>query len=99
MAGTLILKLLARLVDLAIRSVIFIVPVALVAYWCDVQPTWKLFAFVFFCNFWSDVVFNAKEDTTRQDKRAAVLERKVAALTSAQVAVEARKVTRSMTSA
>jgi hypothetical protein len=97
MAGTLILKLLARLVDLAIRSVIFIVPVALVAYWCDVQPTWKLFAFVFFCKFWSDVVFNAKDDSTRQDEQAAAIKRKVAMLTSAQVAVEARKLTRAIT--
>jgi hypothetical protein len=92
-SGTALLKPLAQLVDLGIRSIIFIVPAAIVAYWCDVQPTWKLFAFVAFCSFWSSVVFGAKEDSIRQDDRP-VVKRTVEVMPPAQVAAEARKSTR-----
>jgi hypothetical protein len=95
MSGMLFLKkLLTGLVDTAIRSIIFIVPTALVAYWCDVQPTWKLFAFVAFCSFWSSVVFSAKEDSAKTDERPTVIARTAEVMTPAQVAAEARKATR-----
>jgi hypothetical protein len=96
MTGTLFLKWLARLVEFAIRLLIFIVPVALVAHWCDLQPTWKLFAFVGFWSFWSSVVFSAKEESAKQEDRPAVIERKVEVMSPAQVAVEARKSTRAL---
>src|ERR1700748_2340353 len=59
-SGDAIPKLLGRLVDLAIRAILFVVGVTIAAYWCDVQPTWKLFAFMGFWAFWSRTVFGAK---------------------------------------
>ena len=93
MTGTLISKWLAQLADMAIRSVLFILPVTLVAYWCEVQPSWKLFAFACFWSFWSGVVFHEKEPARENDRQPAI-ERKVETLTPAQVAAEARKSTR-----
>jgi hypothetical protein len=87
-------------VKTGIRSVIFGVPTAFVAQWCDVQPTWKSIAFMMFCIIWSDCVFGSKEDrsgpsagendppTARHQKAAAVV------LTPAEVAAEARKLSR-----
>jgi hypothetical protein len=87
-------KLVARLIDLGVRGVIFIVPVTLVAYWFDVPPTWKLFAFVGFWSFWSSVVFGAKADSAKPDERPTVTARTVEVMSPAQVAAEARKATR-----
>jgi hypothetical protein len=84
-------------VTTAIRLIIFSVPTAYVAQWCDVQPTWKSMAFVMFCIFWSGCVFDTKSSrSARQGDPSAAGNRKAAAdvLTPAQVAAEARKLTR-----
>jgi hypothetical protein len=82
-------------VEIGVRSIIFAVPVAFVAQWCGVPPTWKLMAFVIFCLFWHDCAFGGK-DSAKQDDLSAVGRRKAAAdvMTPAQVAAAARKLTR-----
>jgi hypothetical protein len=87
-------------VKLAIKSIIFGVPTAFVAQWCDVQPTWKSIAFMMFCIIWSDCVFASKEDrsgpSAGESDPSALKHQKAAAeiLTPAQVAAEARKLSR-----
>ena len=83
-------------VKLAIKSIIFGVPTAFVAQWCDVQPSWKSIGFMMFCIIWSDCVFGSKEDTSARpgDPSAADNQKAAAVLTPAQVAVEARKLSR-----
>lgn len=87
-------------VKLGIRSIIFGVPTAFVAQWCDVQPTWKSIAFMMFCIIWSDCVFGSKEDRSSQSAEpadpSAIKNQKAAAvvLTPAEVAAEARKLSR-----
>jgi hypothetical protein len=87
----LFVKLLALFVDTAIRSIIFIVPTAFVAKWCDVPLTSKSALFMMFCIFWSDCVSGAKERSAQQGDPPAAEKRKVTAvLTPAEVAAEAR---------
>jgi hypothetical protein len=87
-------------VKLGIKSIIFGVPASFVAQWCDVQPTWKSIAFMMFCIIWSDCVFGSKEDRPGQSAKpgdpSGVSHPKAAAeiLTPAQVAAEARKLSR-----
>jgi hypothetical protein len=87
-------------VKLSIRSIIFGVPMAFVAQWCDVQPTWKSIAFMMFCIVWSDCVFGSKEDrsgrSAKQGDPSAANNQNAAAvvMTPAQVAAEARKLSR-----
>jgi len=86
-------------VNIAVRSIIFATPTAYVAQWCDVQPTWKSMAFVMFCVFWSECVFDTKGGASRQSAKQAgpsVNQRKPAAavMTPAEVAAEARKLWR-----
>jgi len=95
-SGDAIPKLLGRLVDLAIRAILFVVGVTIAAYWCDVQPTWKLFAFMGFWAFWSRTVFGAKGEWGKPEVQPAVIARKVEVMTPAQVAAEARKTTRAV---
>jgi hypothetical protein len=85
-------------VEIGIRSIIFAIPVALVARWCDVQPTWKSMAFLMFFCFWYDCAFGGK-DSARQGNSSAAGNRKAAAIvmTPAQVAAEARKLGRRST--
>jgi hypothetical protein len=80
-------------VEIGIRSIIFAIPVAFVAQWCGVPPSWKSFAFVMFCCFWNDCVFGGKGDSASQGDPSAAGNRKAAAIamTPAQVAAEARK--------
>jgi hypothetical protein len=88
---------LARsLVETAIRLVIFTVPVALVATWCGVPPTWQSAAFIAFCIVWSGVVFAEKVEEANQTAlpAAETPKRTVGLLTPADVAFEARKSTR-----
>ena len=82
-------------VEVGIRSMIFAIPVALVARGCDVPASWKSVAFVMFCIFWHDCAFGTKDPAERGD-RPAVKRRKAAAevMTPAQVAAEARKLMR-----
>ena len=83
-------------VEMGIRSIIFGIPVAFVAQWCGMPPTWKSFAFVMFCCFWNDCVFGGKGDSAKQGDPSAAGNRKAAAIvmTPAQVAAEARKLAR-----
>ena len=87
-------------VKLGIKSIIFGVPATFVAQWCDVQPTWKSIAFMMFCIIWSDCVFGSKEDrsgpSAGESDLSAAGNPKAAAvvLTPAQVAAEARKLSR-----
>jgi hypothetical protein len=37
-----------------VRPIVFTVPLSIVAKWCDLQPTWQLFVWTFFCLVWSD---------------------------------------------
>jgi hypothetical protein len=37
-----------------VRPIVFVLPLAPVAWWCDIQPTWKTAALTFFCIFWAD---------------------------------------------
>ena len=82
--------------ETAIRLAIFTFPVSLVAKWCDVPPSWKSAVFMAFCIVWSGVVFGSKDDSARQDEPppAEPPKRTVAQLTRAEVAFEARKLTR-----
>jgi hypothetical protein len=87
-------------VKLGIRSIIFGVPTAFVAQWCDVQPTWKSIAFMMFCIIWSDCVFGSKEEqsgqSAKQSDPSAASNQKAAAavMTPAEVTAEARKLSR-----
>ncbi len=86
-------------VKTGIRLIIFAVPIAYVAEWCDVQPTWKSMAFVMFCVIWSDCVFDTKGGGSSQSAKQgdpSVNRQKAAAviLTPAEVAAEARKLSR-----
>jgi hypothetical protein len=86
-----LVKLLAQFLETAIRSIIFILPTIFVAKWCDVPLTGKSALFMMFCIFWSDCVSgSAKQgDPPAADKRKGT-----AVLTPAEVAAEARKLTR-----
>jgi hypothetical protein len=90
-----VVKAVARVtVEGLIRGTIFVVPVAFVAQWCGVPPTWNTIAFVAFCLFWSDCVDGRKKDATGPDSSSAVKHRNTATvLTPAEVAAEARKLT------
>jgi hypothetical protein len=87
-----------NLVDMALRSIAFGVPVAFVAHWCGVEPTWKTIALVAFCIIWADCVApkrdqasspaKPEEPSDNGNRRAAA-----AILTPAQVAYQARKLT------
>jgi hypothetical protein len=83
-------------VKMAIRSVIFAVPVAYVAQWCDVPPNSKSMVFMMFCIIWSDCVFDTKSSrsTTQVDPSAKHRKPAAAVMTPAEVAAEARKLSR-----
>ena len=85
-------------VKMGIRSIIFAVPMVYVAQWCDVPPTWKSMVFMMFCIIWSDCVFDAKasgRSASQGDSSAANHQKKAAeVMTPAQVAAEARKLSR-----
>jgi hypothetical protein len=84
---------MVNLVELMIRSVIFAVPVAFVAQWWEVEPTWKTVAFVAFCMVWSGCL--ERSSPSRPDEPSEAGSRKGPAeiLTRAEVAFEARKLT------
>jgi hypothetical protein len=79
-----------------IRAILFALPVALVAKWCDVQPTWKSAAFTVFCIFWSSALFDERPTSGERDNQHAPErpKRTVVLLTPAEVAAEARKMAR-----
>lgn len=83
-------------IETAIRFVIFVFPVSWVGQWAGVTPGWKLMVFVVFFLLWSDIVLGTKDKPARQGDRLAAEtpRRTVAPLTPAEVADEARKVTR-----
>jgi hypothetical protein len=37
-----------------VRPLVFVLPLIVVAQWCDIEPTWKIAALTFFCIFWAD---------------------------------------------
>jgi hypothetical protein len=84
---------MGTIVGTGLRLIIFLIPTALVARWCDVPLTWKSVAFVVFWSVWHGCVFGEREASARQDDRSAVDNRKASAevMTPAQVAAEARK--------
>ena len=91
-------NLVHTIVDMIVRSIVFAVPVALVAQWCDVQPTWKTVAFVAFCIVWAGCVEPTQDrnsSSSEPDDRSAAGKRRAAAevLTRAEVAAEAQKLT------
>ena len=90
------LNLIRSAFETAVRLVIFTFAVSAVAKWAEVPPTWKSAAFVAFCIFWSSVLFAAKDDSATQDDQpvAEKPRRTVALLTPAEIASEARKLTR-----
>ena len=84
-------------VTTAIRLIIFGVPVNYVAQWCDVQPTWKSAAFMTFCIIWSDCVFDKSGRSSPPAKQDDPVNRRkptAAVMTPAEVAAEARKLSR-----
>jgi hypothetical protein len=90
-------------VKLGIKAIIFGVPTTFVAQWCDVPPTWKSIAFMMFCIIWSDCVFDTKGSESSQSAKQgdpSVNRQKAAAvvLTPAEVAAEARKLSRAQKS-
>lgn len=80
-------------VEIAIRFVIFVVPVSWVGQWADVTPTWKLSVFMVFLLIWSDIVIGRKDRSAGQGDQPATEtpKRTVPMLTRAEVAAEARK--------
>jgi len=38
------------------RPIVFVLPLALVAQWCDIELTWKTAGLTFFCIFWASAV-------------------------------------------
>ena len=84
------------LVGTGIRALLFALPVAVVAKWCGVPPTWQSAAFMAFCTFWSGIVIDERKDADRHDNPSAPEKpkRTVALLTPAEVAIEARKLLR-----
>jgi hypothetical protein len=83
-------------INTAIRFAIFVFPVSWVAEWADVTPSWKLAVFVAFLLIWSDIVIGAKDRSAAQDDPPVTEKpkRTVTPLTRAEVAFEARKLTR-----
>jgi hypothetical protein len=83
-------------VTTAIRLIIFSIPTAYVAQWCDVQPTWKSMAFMTFCVIWSGCVFDTKSSPSAKQGEPSVNHRRPAAavMTPAEVTAEARKLSR-----
>jgi hypothetical protein len=81
------------LVDMIIRSIIFAVPVAFVANWCGIEPTWKTVAFVAFCIIWSGCVDRPSSSEPAEPSPADKRKTPAEVLTRAQVAAEARKLT------
>jgi hypothetical protein len=81
--------------ETGLRGVVFIIPTGFVAYWCDIQPTWKSMAFMAFCIFWSGFAFDGAVDSFRRDDASAAKTKKKTTdpLTPAQVAAEAQKLT------
>jgi hypothetical protein len=83
-------------VTTAIRLIIFSVPTAYVAQWCDVPSTWKSMAFMTFCIIWSACVFDRSSRSAKADDPSAASNQKAAAvvMTSAEVAAAARRLSR-----
>ena len=83
-------------VKMGIRSIIFAVPMVYAAQWCDVPLTWKSMVFMMFCIVWSDCVSDTKGRSAGQGDSSAANHQKKAAdvMTPAQVAAEARKLSR-----
>ena len=79
-------------VETVITVVICALPVAWIATWFGVPPTWLSAAFAAFCIFWSGFVFAAKvEEATRDARPAAdIARRAVPPLTRSKRASQAR---------
>jgi hypothetical protein len=39
-----------------VRPIVFTLPIPVVVAWCDIQPSWNLFAWTLFCVVWSGCV-------------------------------------------
>jgi hypothetical protein len=91
-----IISFIRSCIETGIRAVLFAIPVAYVAQWCGVPPTWKSAAFVAFCIFWSSAVSGERPTSGERDNPPAPEkpERTVVLLTPAEVAAEARKLAR-----
>ena len=90
-------SLLLSAVRAGVKLLIFAVPTAYVAEWCDVPPTWKATAFVIFCIIWSDCVLNIRQDRSAKagESIAANNHRTASAvMTPAEVAAAARELSR-----
>lgn len=91
-------RLAFNFAKLAVKALIFAIPVAFLAAWCDVPTTWKSVGFVLFCMLWSDAIDAAADrhfPSSKLDDPVAASEKAAPiVLTPAQVAFEARKLTR-----
>ena len=92
----LVLSFARFIVETGIRAILFALPVALVAKWCGIPPSWESAAFMAFCIFWSGVLFDSRKDSATPDNPPAPEKpkRTVVLLTPAEVASEARKLAR-----
>ena len=91
-------RLAFNLAKIAVKAVIFAIPVSLLAAWAEIPATWTSVAFVLFCMLWSDAIDAATDrhfPTPKPEDAAAAEPPKAApaVLTPAQVAFEARKLT------
>jgi hypothetical protein len=56
-----------------IRPIVFVAPLPLIGGWCDLQPTWQLAAWTFFCIFWSECTDGiGKEPSDAGDRKATI---------------------------
>jgi hypothetical protein len=83
-------------VEIVIRTIICVVPIAFVAQWCGLPQTWKSAAFLAFYLFWYDFACSTKAYPASRDDPSAQNNRKTAAraMTPAEVAAAARKLGR-----
>jgi hypothetical protein len=90
---TRLINLATWLANLALRAVIFAVPVAFAGYLCGVEPTWKTVAFVMFCIIWNERVDGLSFARPDEPSPASNQKPVLVPLTPAEVAAEAQKLT------
>ena len=88
-----IINLAKFALHVAVKALIFAIPVAFVAQWLDVPSTWKMAAFVMFCIVWSGIVDGGSSSQPEQPSAAGKQKAAAVLLTPAQVAAEAQKLT------
>ena len=69
------------------RPIIFGLPLPFIASWCDLQPSWKLMAWTFFCIIWSEATdIIGRDQSNNSSHREAIKPPPATILTRAEIA-------------